>query len=506
MSKAITTFQLIKSLTQNEKRFFRLFANLTKGEKNYMHLFDALESMAHYDAGTLKKKLQGKRMKLSHEQNYLRRQILRAMRTFHSENHAEYQLNGMLSDIRFLFAKEQFRLCSELLDSAIRLAGEKQLYPQLVHLLDLKYHYEGNQVSGNPRKSKDEKDALIVTMNETLEKIRLSYTYLPLHDEMMFNLQEQLRLRDKATKARFGRFMRQPLLAGKPAEDLPVTAQFTYYTIHMYYHVLNAGHDKAFTCSQKLTELIEKTPEGLMLTPRSFYNRANNFMHTALYAKRYDELKAFMKKYRSGYYKKLPVDFSMIEDAMEEVLLSYTLSLSIFSKDLALGLKTIAEYEKKLDQYEKIINPEMRVVLFYKMARILFASGDLKKALTWINRILNESDPRVRPDSQGYARILNLVIHLELGNSDLFASLIPATERFLKKNRMLYQVETVFLGFMKKSLAPATTKGRLLLLSGLKKKLAALSKDPLERNAFLHFDYLEWLESKMSDAKAESSK
>lgn len=506
MSKTDTVFQLVKSLTQNEKRFFRLFANLAKGEKNYMHVFNAMDSMKTYDAGTLKKKLEGKPMKLSHEQQYLCKQILRSMRVFHSENNAEYQLNGMLSDVKFLAGKEQARLCSEILEAGVKLAAKKQLYPQLVRLLDMKYNFDGNQAGENPKQGMETKAATEAAVNEALEKIALNYTYQPLQDEMILRMQEKLRLRDDGSKKKLEAFMQHPLLTAKQTTGLPANALYTCNTIYQYYHMSNANYKQALKFSQRLNELMENMPEALQLTPRLFYNRANNFMYTALFAKKYDELKDFMQKYRDGYYKKLPIDFSMIGDLMEELMLGYTLSVAIYSKDYAPGLKAIAEYEKKITAYEKIINPEMRVALYYRMARLLFSSGSPRKALVWINRIRNESAPDVRPDTQSYARILNLVIHLELGNYDLLESIVHAAKRFLEKKQMLYKTERVLIEFVKDYLALAKEKERQRLYVPLKEKLTALSKDPLESNAFVHFDYLEWVNRRIAAGGAGGRK
>jgi tetratricopeptide (TPR) repeat protein len=204
-----------------------------------------------------------------------------------------------------------------------------------------------------------------------------------------------------------------------------------------------------------------------------------------------------MDKYRQGHYKGLPIDFSGIKDVMEESLLNYTLALSINSKDLALGLKTISNYEKKISDYEKIINPEMLIALYYKMARICISSDKPKNALRWVNRILNTTYPNVRPDIQSYTRILNLIVHLDLGNIDLLESAITSAERFLKKNKMLYKMEYLFFDLMRNTLKLSHEKDKLKLFHTLKEKVMDLKNDPLENNAFSHFDYLEWIEKKL---------
>ena len=42
-------FQLINTLSGNEKRYFKMFSSLQNGDKNYMKLFDVLERMSGHD-------------------------------------------------------------------------------------------------------------------------------------------------------------------------------------------------------------------------------------------------------------------------------------------------------------------------------------------------------------------------------------------------------------------------------------------------------------------------
>jgi len=72
-----SVFQLIQSLTGNEKRFFKLFATVQREEKNYMRLFSAMEKIKTYDDKKLKHVLKGERFlkNLSFEKNYLQKAI-----------------------------------------------------------------------------------------------------------------------------------------------------------------------------------------------------------------------------------------------------------------------------------------------------------------------------------------------------------------------------------------------------------------------------------------------
>lgn len=59
MRPSTELFNLIKSLSKSEKRYFKLTSSLQSGEKNYMRLFDAIEAQDEYDEAAIKGKFEG---------------------------------------------------------------------------------------------------------------------------------------------------------------------------------------------------------------------------------------------------------------------------------------------------------------------------------------------------------------------------------------------------------------------------------------------------------------
>lgn len=55
MKPSTELFDLIKSLTKSEKRFFKLHSALQSSDKNYLRIFDAIDKQKAYDEEGLKK-------------------------------------------------------------------------------------------------------------------------------------------------------------------------------------------------------------------------------------------------------------------------------------------------------------------------------------------------------------------------------------------------------------------------------------------------------------------
>ncbi len=87
-------FDLIKSLTKSEKRFFKLQSALQSGDKNYVRLFDLIDKMSEYDEENVKKTFKGEKFikHLPSEKNHLYKLILKALRSYYGETSVSSRL------------------------------------------------------------------------------------------------------------------------------------------------------------------------------------------------------------------------------------------------------------------------------------------------------------------------------------------------------------------------------------------------------------------------------
>jgi len=82
--------ELIKSMSQNEKRCFKLFSSLqhTSKDKSYLLLFEAIDKMKVYDEGKLKANNKNAKFikYFAQEKRYLFGRIMKSLRAYHSSN------------------------------------------------------------------------------------------------------------------------------------------------------------------------------------------------------------------------------------------------------------------------------------------------------------------------------------------------------------------------------------------------------------------------------------
>ncbi len=125
-----------------------------------------------------------------------------------------------------------------------------------------------------------------------------------------------------------------------------------------------------------------------------------------------------------------------------------------------------------------------------------FGDENYNQTIFWLNKIINAKDMNIRSDIQGFARILNLISHWELQNSDLVEYYIRSTYRFLKKKNDFHLYQKFMLSFLRK-LNNATPDNITSSFQELYDNLKPLLGNPYEKRAFIYFDILSWLESKL---------
>ena len=120
-----------------------------------------------------------------------------------------------------------------------------------------------------------------------------------------------------------------------------------------------------------------------------------------------------------------------------------------------------------------------------------------------MQRIINEHPVDLREDIHCFARILNLISHYELGNTDVIDYYIKSTYRFLLLKDDLGEYQKYILNFLKNLHRNPTEAELIEGFRELRQQLLTLIDRPYESRAFAYFDIISWLESKIRRCTVE---
>jgi hypothetical protein len=165
--------------------------------------------------------------------------------------------------------------------------------------------------------------------------------------------------------------------------------------------------------------------------------------------------------------------------------------------DFSGGISLVTKIERDLDQFVDKLGKHSTIIFYYKIACMYVGDGNHHMAVLWLQKIINEQNVDLREDVHCFARILNLISHFELGNTDIIDYYIKSTYRFLLARDDLNNYQQYILKFLK-NLTKETTDSELVKrFEHLRAQLLTLIDNPYESRSFSYFDIISWLESKI---------
>ena len=180
-------------------------------------------------------------------------------------------------------------------------------------------------------------------------------------------------------------------------------------------------------------------------------------------------------------------------------LFKYTHGInSIFmSANYAYGASFVRDLENTIEQMKYPWDPSRILVFNYKIACIYFGNGDLDRTITFLNKVENTYQARLKVDIQCFSRVLNLIAHYDLGNDILVSYKIKSVFRFLLKMGELEKVQMEIFRFVRRT--PKMKKDSIIEeFRNLREKLADIENERFEKRPFLYLDIISWLDSKIN--------
>ncbi|MCB0727925.1 MAG: hypothetical protein KDD00_10700 [Ignavibacteriae bacterium] len=485
-------FQLIKSLDQSEKRYFKIFATMhIKGsdENKYVKLFDAIDKQDEYDEAAIRKEFKKEKFlnQLHVAKNYLYNNILKSLRQFHSEKSKLNELMDILRDVQILYDKSLFKQCRKLLDKAKKIAYTYEKHSHILAVLD--WEKTLARTSAYANSSEKELMEFYDEINDTVGKLRNINEYWKLTMESFLLRKKQGEIRDKKDLNKFNEIIKHPLLQDEKQATSFQSKTF-YYNIKGLYYLTNKDYKNLLTYCKKLVDHLENNP--ILLKEDNYIASIYNLLLVQIEMKKFDDALITIKKLR---------DFKSNSPVMQARIFvtSYDTELNLYLKtgEFEKGVKLIKDIEEGLERLKDKINKESEALFSYNIAYLYFGLGEYNASLEWINKIINDKELTIREDIQCFARILNLLIHFELGNYDLIEYIMKSTRRYLSNKNKLNKFELITLSYIKKLITAGVDDDKMFILHEWKKELNKISDDILEIKAFEYFDFISWLESKL---------
>lgn len=490
-------FDLIKSLTKSEKRFFKLSSALQSGEKNYLKIFDVIDRQNEYDEQKVKDHFDGETF-IRHfpsEKNHLYKLILKSLRSYHADNSVSSQLKQEIKNIEILYNKALYKECNKFLMRAKKMAIAHEKFYYLFELISwekllLEEAFEDGQFT-------KDLDTLIQEEQEVIEKLRNLAAYHVLYSKINYVFRSGGFVRDEEDRALVQEIANHPLIREKNTALSKRAATICYYTQGF----CNLAKGDAATALEKFSRVKSILDDQAKIRKdlAKRYVRTLAKISTCLVdLGRFDEAEAMIETLRAKTsedgFKRTDIQLHIFKDTtIAELQICH--SSGNFERGLELVEQTIATMES----YEGKVHKEQELLILYYIAYIYFGAGKHNKALFWINKVLNDNENTLRQDIYSYARLFNLVIHYELGNYDLLEYITKSTLRYLAKRQRDYAFETMVIEMMRKLIRATSDESRKKIFVTFRSRLDEVVQGPEDEILLKYFNFVKWTDSKINE-------
>jgi tetratricopeptide (TPR) repeat protein len=269
------------------------------------------------------------------------------------------------------------------------------------------------------------------------------------------------------------------------------------YNSFIGYYFFIQDFKQAYIYADKLVKLFEAQPTMKKHKLEMYIKALNNLLVAQHKLYKYNEFVATQKQLVAIKRDKTLVLTENINLNLFKAIYFHEINRHFMSGEFKSGTRIVAALESEINKFISRLDKHSVLLFYYKISCLYFGSSNFKTALKWLNKILNEREIKLREDLYSFSRILSLICHFELEHNDLVESTIKSTYRYFIKKGDLTIYQTHILDFLKRILTDGNDRNLKKGLILLKDEMEKLEKNRFEKRAFIYFDIISWLESKI---------
>lgn len=483
-------FQIIRSLNKGEKRNFRLWAARLAGDKKYLALFRYIEKYAPQTEAELKAELKtgiyGGQFSVA--KNYLFRLILKSL--VYYENRSGKSLVLLSEQARILIEKELYPQALKVLQKAKAQAEAGEMFFELHKLLQLELNVTiSNNYQIQPRTKLLE---IYEAQTSCLQHINTLAVYGQLRIQLYQVLDEINYYKLTENLKSFSHIIKHPMMKRIP-EPSSTRAQIwrhaIWFTIHLYSQ--NYKNSRAF--AGLVVDIYDVNPRLRKEEIIHYLDSLKNLGAICMITRDYSAASRVMKKLAAF---KPPTLQS--RTAKFERLCQLKLIMNIHTGNGAEGKGIEQSFFDAVEKEKMVLSKNNELIIKYLLAYQALFFSDPQRALYWINSFISGAKSMAIQEWVCYAKVLNLMIHYDLGNFEYVVHEIPNTQRFLRKRQHFFEFEKGVLRNLRRLLTkPNPSKPEEGKWKQFNMEMIEILKGK-GKNAEERIDIQSWIESKLS--------
>ena len=487
-------FRLAQAMTPSEKRYFHQYAqrHVVGEQNNYLQLFQLISRQRNYDEAALKRALPGE---TAAHFPVLKRQLfqllLDCLSQYQRKAHPSEQVKRRIQAAGILKEKGLVKQARQELKAARKTINRYQLFIHLPELLQVEKSLLEQEVSRLPNTRKLGQWA--AEWAEALESLEQEGRFGYYNLLMARRHYQKVSLSDKKEKSAVLELINSSRFTqGKEVKSL--LARMDYFRTLATYHFMAREPEKALACNQALLGLLDQHPFLRELHPSRYIVALNNFLIDNFQLKNWKAVEEGLAKLRSlpgqTAFKKL----KGLKPKIFEQSSLLELNMLISQKAYQQAQRQVSSIEEGLSLFSSQIALHNKLTLQYLLAYISFLNKNYSQSLGLLNELLAAQSKGLMEELFRFARLLQLLLHYELGNYELLSYLIPSARRLHQGMQPAYQTEALLLDTLRKLANAPDKKSKAEIVKSFQESLEPLSSVAQEARFFEYLDLWHWVQ------------
>ena len=491
MLKSESLIHLINNLTKQEKKEFSLYIS-NKPEKDYIFLFRLIDDKKISDPEELKMSFLAAKPASSFNTVviYLFDLLIDILTRLRTEQDSYYLLFNELLHARVLYEKSMYQECFQVLKKV----KEKAVYYENHFALLVAQRLELNYLLTLDFEDMDEQKLLNkqYKMNNTLKSIRQLNEQSSLYELLKYrminkgasrSLEETQKLDDLVTSE-------ISIVASAGVENFEIKKNHQLFQAN--YFITVGDYKAAFNSFVELNKLFEENSHLWNNPPVYYLMTVEGMLESLRIMHNYEGMNYFIEKLT-----KLSSPSSSFQLNVMYVIFIYRLFSFIDAGDFDKAGIWIAEHQTSLIDKMLLLKEQQQAEMSLYIALIHLGNGEYRKARKRLSATIGRGHLYSLPLFRTI-RIVNVMIHYELGDVDYIQSEIRSIKREMSKNKGYnLKVESFLLKFLNYSFADTNRKKRAQIWESMAEEVHALYADKYETQILRKFDFVAWVEAKI---------
>lgn len=487
-----TLIKLVKSLSGAEKRQFKMYCSRQSGDKYYLILFELID--AHSESALIRQKYNKKcpPASITHSARYLQRVIMDSL------------IQGKIEKDNFFLLLQEFMRARILRERALTEESDKQLInirktatkKQQHHIEYIACREQLDHITNSNFSGVSDSKLIEEQMHgkQILKTINHIHDHHSLFELLKYRLIYSGRIVAKDERKRLNDLMLSEMTLVMNKSTKSFASQKLHLLFQSYFFIDIGDYQSAVKVFHSLNKLFADNLNLLDNPPLDYLDALNGILQSLHMLGRYNDMHFYMEKLAALDQVMYPEYFRYL---LRKTVSVYELIMLIGNQQYAAATEFVMAMDGSvLDLYDRV-SEERQWELYFYCARAYAGVGNWKRSHLYISEVMKKYRAQNHWLICKAARLLNIIVYYERGDTDYLEYEVRSYKRFFKKNYKLLKSEELLLKYI--SILPDARRKRLPEkdLVKMKAEMADIEKDPYERQLLKHLDVLGWVSARI---------